>query len=187
MERRKDPKQLAAGYQERRRLQALDKQKNARSSAANKARKLAQAVAESEGSSERASEVGIGLPVLQSDHLVGVPARKGGVSQLFVRSSLLAGRGAAGREQQRHVGGGGGAGGRRQHQRAGDRGGSSRSEPRPRAAAALCGAADAARVADRGATRPGGRLVRLFCAYPADGCCSSLEKAPSFNASCHFV
>lgn len=58
MERsRKDPRQLAGGYQERRRAAALDKQRNARKEAANRARRLAIAAAESEGSSERASEV----------------------------------------------------------------------------------------------------------------------------------
>jgi hypothetical protein len=60
MDRRQDPKQLPPGYQERRRVAALDRQKNARKELANRARKLAMAAAESEGSSERATEVGNG-------------------------------------------------------------------------------------------------------------------------------
>lgn len=57
MDRRKDLKQLPRGYQERRRAAALDKQRNARKEVANRARKLAMAATESEGSSEQGGEV----------------------------------------------------------------------------------------------------------------------------------
>ena len=58
MDRRKDPKQLPAGFQERRRLAALEKQKHARKEAANRARKLALAATESttDESGEQASQ-----------------------------------------------------------------------------------------------------------------------------------